>query len=337
MRVPVYPSDLAPQKGFKQIAKRLTRDWSGLYPISLSKARELLARGFGYDDYHDVTMSAKVYSGDPYTPSESEVRDAIKYAINMAAQADPALHILPANLQQLVHSLPLTSLTALAPQSASTVTAQPESQPALIDDAGNNQTPATEAQSLEGASGSEMPTLISAEELRSIVRVVEESGNLRDMTLLVFMLSGLRSNEFLGIKASELALRQSEFSDQPPRIIAHIDLSKSGHPLQRKQILLAQSDALSMPGVSTVEAYINRNKIKRDDFLFPSSNDPARPMSARELRLICELWSVLAKLSTRKFSASNLRRSLNLHEVQMATGNTPHLPTFQYVKGTQHK
>ncbi|NWF06707.1 hypothetical protein HX810_03335 [Pseudomonas salomonii] len=214
MRAPIYLSDLESQKGFKRIAKQLTRDWSGLHPVTLSKARELLARGFGYANYHDVTKSAKAHASDAYAPSAAEVRNSIKNAINGAAHADPALTILSANLQQLVQSLPLTSLVALNPQSAN-VSTQLQPQPILTNDASNNLAPTLKAQSADVPAGSEMSPLMSTAELRSIVRVVEESGSLRDMALLAFLMTGLRSNEFREIKVSQVSITPAQASGAP--------------------------------------------------------------------------------------------------------------------------
>lgn len=54
MRVPIYPQDLNSGSGFARLAKCLKRDWPGAEPIRLSEAQNLLARCFGYSDYHQV-------------------------------------------------------------------------------------------------------------------------------------------------------------------------------------------------------------------------------------------------------------------------------------------
>ncbi|OPA95595.1 hypothetical protein BFW88_07535 [Pseudomonas fluorescens] len=54
MRVPIYPQDLNSGSGFARLAKCLKRDWPGAEPIQLSEAQNLLARCFGYSDYHQV-------------------------------------------------------------------------------------------------------------------------------------------------------------------------------------------------------------------------------------------------------------------------------------------
>jgi hypothetical protein len=57
MRVPIYPQDLNSGSGFARLAKCLKRDWPGDEPIGLSEAQNLLARCFGYSDYHQIRFS----------------------------------------------------------------------------------------------------------------------------------------------------------------------------------------------------------------------------------------------------------------------------------------
>lgn len=59
MRVPLYPQDLKPGRGFKRIAKCIKRDWQGATPICLSHAQNLLARCLGYESYHEVLKAAE--------------------------------------------------------------------------------------------------------------------------------------------------------------------------------------------------------------------------------------------------------------------------------------
>lgn len=58
MRVPISHQDLIAGNGFKRLARSLQRDWLGEEPIALSFAQDLLARCFGYQDYHHVGKSA---------------------------------------------------------------------------------------------------------------------------------------------------------------------------------------------------------------------------------------------------------------------------------------
>lgn len=58
MRVPIYPQDLNSGSGFARLAKCLKRDWPGDKAIRLSEAQDLLARCFGYSDYHQIRSSS---------------------------------------------------------------------------------------------------------------------------------------------------------------------------------------------------------------------------------------------------------------------------------------
>ena len=58
MRVPIHPQDLNSGSGFARLAKCLKRDWPGTEPLRLSEAQNLLARCFGYSDYHELRSSA---------------------------------------------------------------------------------------------------------------------------------------------------------------------------------------------------------------------------------------------------------------------------------------
>lgn len=111
MRIPIYPADLNPQKGFKQIAKKIQRNWPGSEPVNLSAAREILARCLGYKDYHDVTRSADGWSDDTTAPEIEDLRAAI--LVSLGKQLDAGSSSVSVNLERLttfVERLPLTAL-----------------------------------------------------------------------------------------------------------------------------------------------------------------------------------------------------------------------------------
>lgn len=111
MRIPVYSADLNPQKGFKQIAKKIQRDWPGSEPVNLSAAREILARCLGYKDYHDVTRSADGWSDDAAAPEMEDLRAAI--LVSLANQLHTGSSSTSVNLIKLttfVECLPLKVL-----------------------------------------------------------------------------------------------------------------------------------------------------------------------------------------------------------------------------------
>jgi len=310
MRVPVYPSDLESQKGFKRIAKVLSRDWTGPHPLTLSLAREILAHAFGYADYHDVTMSAKTCQPGAFAPSEAEVQNAIERAVTEVGQGNAAMSISLDNLQQLVKSLPLHALIALKRSpTASSLAPSPSVATAtdrsyLAEQGVSYQQPAPKT-GAEAVDGSSNRPLLSVSELQSIVRVVEQSGQLRDMALLAFMLSGLRRNEFIALKAGQVSV-SAQAPGQPWIARARFKVHKArGH---QEQSRLLHTSFMALPAAAIMQNYLRSEQFRNDDYLFPSRNDPKQPMTAYELDRICEAWSVLAKLRARRFSASSIRR-----------------------------
>jgi hypothetical protein len=344
MRVPVYPSDLESQKGFKRIAKVLSRDWTGPHPLNLSLAREILAQAFGYADYHDVTMSAKKCQPGAFAPSEAEVQNAIEQAVIEVGQGNAAVSISPTDLQQLVTSLPLHALIALKRSpAASSLAPSPSASTAtdesyLAEQGISHQQPAPKA-GAEAVDGSSNRPLLSKSELQSIVRVVEQSGKLRDMALLAFMLSGLRKNEFIELKAGQVSVSAQEFG-QPWIALARFKMHKTYD--QQEQSRLLHTGFMALPTAAIMQNYLRSEQFRNDDYLFPSRNDPKQPMTDYELHRICEAWSVLAKLKARRLSASSVRR---LMFAQRTTplgfsemfGHKSHSSTIGYIASLQPK
>ncbi|MNC07709.1 hypothetical protein D3C75_552650 [compost metagenome] len=112
MRVPIHPDDLNPRYGFKRIAKKLQREWPGFSPIQLSFAREILSKGLGYRDYHDVVQSSKKWQPEAVTFSKEAVNVALMSAISAAIQVDNTFVAPHSNLLAFVRSLPLHTLVA---------------------------------------------------------------------------------------------------------------------------------------------------------------------------------------------------------------------------------
>ncbi|NWF06706.1 tyrosine-type recombinase/integrase [Pseudomonas salomonii] len=100
-----------------------------------------------------------------------------------------------------------------------------------------------------------------------------------------------------------------------------------------------------MPIASTVQSYLSSKNLDGSEFLFPSHNDPARPMTAHELSATWQIWLLKAKLRDRKFSLHHLQLSLSLSlslsldesEIQRKLGHTSHATTAAYIKGVKRK
>lgn len=112
MRVPVYPQDLAHNRGFKSLAKKLRSRWCGPHPISLELAQEILAKGFGYRDFYDLRQESKSWTPGAPSPRLTEIRCGILTAAKAAMSPQDALAADQAELERLVASLPLTVLMA---------------------------------------------------------------------------------------------------------------------------------------------------------------------------------------------------------------------------------
>lgn len=70
-------------------------------------AHELLARSFGYSDYHDVEKPAELCSQDAPCPSDADVRASIASSISVALTLDHNNAASVANVNTLVSGLSL--------------------------------------------------------------------------------------------------------------------------------------------------------------------------------------------------------------------------------------
>lgn len=121
MRVPIFPTDLAPKSGLKRLAKALMRRWCGASPMSLSFAREVLSKGLGYRDYHELYQASKMAKPAEKAPSLLAVRIGILSAIQATLKPEEWLVIDHEKLELVIATLPVTVLTAfkspMAPRS----------------------------------------------------------------------------------------------------------------------------------------------------------------------------------------------------------------------------
>ncbi|WP_343596562.1 hypothetical protein [Pseudomonas sp.] len=161
MRIPVHPDDLIRNRGFKSLAKQLRKLLHGPSRVSLSFAKDILAKGFGYESFYDLEQTAKEGSPAQATMTENEAKSAIFNAItshlvlgNTTAKQD--------QLRQLLDSFALASLVAFK-------------QPCVV---------------------SIGPRLLSLEIVQTLRKVANLSGTPREQALLACIQAGLRSSEF---------------------------------------------------------------------------------------------------------------------------------------------
>lgn len=162
MRIPVHPDDLISNRGFKSMAKQLRKVLNGPSRIPLAFAQDLLAKGFGYENYHDLEQTAKAGTSTSPAMKHSTARQVIFSGIQ-AALAHGDESVSEGELHGLIGSLPLDSLVALRR---------------------TRMLPSSTRQKLTKAN------------VEAIGQVVNASGSLRDKALFACMQAGVRALEY---------------------------------------------------------------------------------------------------------------------------------------------
>ncbi|MCF8978005.1 tyrosine-type recombinase/integrase [Pseudomonas syringae] len=183
MRVPIYPDDLIRNRGFKSLSKQLQQHWCGPAPISLADAQKALARGLGYESFHDLSETSKVCPPDAPVPPEAEVRQAIGSSIKTTLQSEASLSVEQLKLEQLVNDLSLKKLVAFK-----RVQVSPGASHGLLSELVRGDQPG-----------------LSKEHVQTLEKILAESGSLRDRALFACMLGALRQNEFLSARMQHSA------------------------------------------------------------------------------------------------------------------------------------
>ncbi|MDY1047603.1 hypothetical protein SOM55_12440 [Pseudomonas coleopterorum] len=178
MRVPVYPDDLIRNRGFKSLSKQLQERWYGSTPISLAEAQKALARGLGYQSFHDLSEASKVCPPDAPVPLEADVRQAIRSAIGTTLLPETSLPLDQQKLERLVNDLSLKKLVAFKRVQVS-------------QDPGHSLLSKLVRKAQPG---------LSKEHVQTLEKILAESGSLRDRALFACMLGALRQNEFLSAR-----------------------------------------------------------------------------------------------------------------------------------------
>lgn len=197
MRVPVYLDDLIRNRGFKSLSKQLQERWYGPTPISLADAQKALARGLGYQSFHDLNEASKVCSPDAPVPPEADVRQAIRSAIGTILQPEVLLPLDQQKLERLVSDLSLKKLLAFK-----------------------------HVQVSPGAGHSPLPELVTRaqsgltkEHIQMLENILSESGSLRDRALFACMLGALRPSELLSARMQNGAAAYGVKSVETKRVV----------------------------------------------------------------------------------------------------------------------
>ncbi|MGV8919762.1 MAG: hypothetical protein ACOH2R_18490 [Pseudomonas sp.] len=241
MRVPIYPIDLLAKHGFKQIAKKLQRNWPGPTSIGFLKAQEILSKGLGYCDYHDVLRSFEKCEPDEPVPTETQVRDGIYTSIFGLLQSGLVGTIDESEINRLVTLLPLHELSVFddASQRQTADQNQPDTlQPSMesqlersvtIQDKASRQKSPSAALNSNSKPYVTHVRLLSQSELLSIGKAVQRTDSLRDECLYALMITGIRANVLRLIKVNDLAYVHTDV-----RLRLHVN--KSG--IQKRGVFL---------------------------------------------------------------------------------------------------
>lgn len=309
MRVPIFPTDLAPKSGLKRLAKALMRRWCGASPMSLSFARELLSKGLGYRDYHELYQASKMAKRAEKTPSVLAVRKGILSAIQATLNPKEWLALDHEKLELVIATLPVNVLTAFKSPLA------PRSQLGRVE----------QVKRIYGhLSGFRAPNtpLLTTEQLFQIGRSVIASGNFRDQALLTCLMSGLRPAEFLPTRVNQVLV--SGFGETMIKFHRHKTSEKN----------LASVAIIIEP--DSIHRHIRAANLLQDDYLFSPDGNPKSPMTAEDLLEICASWARIAGIEANVVIPPRIRSSALRYQfiarTKKQTGHCTETSTLAYLK-----
>lgn len=203
MRVPIYINDTRPNGTLAKSARLIKKFWPGSKPMLFLQARELLARGLGYRDQHDLAHSIRSELFiDECLPLEIIQSNVIKTALTYLSEDERNTAV----LSILVGRLPLNKLTSIAPHCASKnlnsgADLLPDEEALQHDEVrASRQAPAS-----ANMPGANIPrhysrvnkTLLSESEMSALREAASRCKNPQDQFLFYGLLSGLRLVELL--------------------------------------------------------------------------------------------------------------------------------------------
>lgn len=341
MRTPIYTADLCDKRGFKRIAKKLQRNWPSAVPLRLSSAQEILSRGLGYRDLHDLQQSSDKCDRHAPVPTQSEARDGISTSIFVFCRSREITDIDENNVAHLVTLLPLHELSVYQNVGqGETLTLSGEE--LLKPSEGNRQeqTPVGHRRRTKHVDPSDSVDsnrtltnrplkLISSDGLKSVWEVVLRRGSLRDQSLFAVLLQGLRPNDVRTAKACDISSYNSH---------TLIRLRSSKAPEREFDVFLP-------PGTgASIAWYIHKAGLSENDHLFPSAKNPALPMRADEINRIIVSYLREALGNDAQMSAHKIRQSVAASAFKACAvspsemkGYLSHLAFLPYLFGQKKK
>ncbi|WP_448110830.1 tyrosine-type recombinase/integrase [Pseudomonas lini] len=319
MRVPVFPFDLTPKRRFKRIANVLRRHWPIANDISLMTAQEILARGLGYRDFHDVSQSSKNCSPDAPVPTLPEVRDNVSTSIFQFLKSSNVVGIDDSDIERLVMLLPLHKLLAFHSfrQGQTADIGKTHSHGSKVRSSQKSTEAARgvihEASDSSGTVPSDSASLVlskkflSEHELDAIAEVVHRKAILRDRVLCSVLLSGIRQTELLQLRIENVSYTNHKVM---------LDLPATKADANRQRSVLTPVDA------GLVHSYIEKNALSHGDYLFPSSKNATYPMTTFELNKILRSWLLEAQIDPTGVSVHAMRLSVIARFIRAITEST---------------
>ncbi|MCD7037342.1 hypothetical protein LRQ11_18095 [Pseudomonas sp. MAFF 311095] len=332
MRVPISLADLRVKYGFNRIAKKLQRNWRSAFSLSLASSQEILSKGLGYQDLHDLQTSASEHGKNVAETIQDEVRDGISNAITAFCQSKKVTDMDERDVIQLVSLLPLHELTVFQ-MSRSQQPSAPASQSVfeLITRPANDLTRAANQQQstrprddLSAELRKRPADPISQEDLKRFWEVVQRKGSLHDQCLSLGLLQGIRPLELLNVKAHDV-------------------YTTDEHSLLRIKNFKSRSrsDQLFMPLAfgTLIDEYVRQAKIPPMGYLFPSQKDANVPMSLEQMHRIIGVYlreSITNPMQRRAYSilqsARDLAKNLTLEQLAEKTGHRGTSTTMKYLR-----
>lgn len=301
MRVPVYPEDLLPQAAFKKLAKSIQKRWPGHSPVQLSFAQEILSKGLGYANYHDLIKESVIWPRDAETPALSTTHTQFAAEIFSVLALANDTSVPRSVLDPFVETLPLKALSTFKGAASRGVEVTKNPMPDFNQTEicpVNTTAPESEVPCYTCPPITHKPSRLHAIPLGldvfthsdAIKRIVENSGSLRDRSLFALLETGLRGHVVLGAKVSQVVSLETYM---PSSKEICIEITKAKPPLP-------------LANTALIEKYISEENLSADDYLFPS-NDRKQPMSTAQLLRIFQSWERQTQLSRSTLTPGTLR------------------------------
>jgi integrase len=314
MRVPICFADLQDGRGFKRLAKKLQQKSPNSLPLSLSSAQQILARGLGYHDLHDLQQSSTNEIPPGSSLNQAEARDSINTAVFVFWKSHSATAIDSRQLDDLVKHLPLQELSVFR---TGAVQASGE--------CSNPGADADDAKQLHAEPTNDLPSReephFNVAELARTWEAVQSAGVLRDQCLFALLLTGRRVNE---IRDS----RVCDFSEKDGVTSFRFERTKSTNQYAHAHV--------PSVFVNIVMNHVLKSNLSQDDYLFHSPRDPSKPMSEFMMRKVITSYFQAAGVAFK--SPHELRPAVvvnflkfNLTEISQQMGHSSLSTTLYYI------